>query len=229
MVTVVGTFIQAPGRGLTCLKVGGMKRTNSDARLFSEHSPHGAFMTATILSETWPSFSPLLFAQYTDRDLEFDDGLEDFDAPRHKPPRRRWFAVLLFILLAVGTWYVVTDPERRSSIIQIMPDTVRTTLGIHTEDPAPEHEHNVPPSPNVPPVPAFHEGQRVTVALKEGRQARFRLRNEAEGEQRGPVVKTGDVLTIMDGSLIKKTWMYFVQTEAGEPGWIKERYLQPRS
>ena len=165
----------------------------------------------------------------TDQDLEFDDELDDFDDLRHRPPRRRWFKVILLILLAVGIWYVVTDPERRSSVIHMMPDTVRATLGLDTEEPAPEREHNVPPPSNVPSVPAFHEGQRVNVALKEGRQARFRLRKEAEGEQLGPVVKTGDVLTIVDGSLIKQKWIYFVQTRAGESGWIKEIYLQPQS
>ena len=165
----------------------------------------------------------------TGQDLEFEDELEDFDDPRHKRPRRRWFAVILFILLAIGTGYVVTDPERRSFMIQMMPDTVRATLGIRTEDPAPERERHVSFSSNVPPVPAFYEGQRVTVTLLEGRQARLRLWNEAEGEQRGPVVKTGDVLTIIDGSFIKKQWIYFVQTKSGKPGWIKERHLQPRS
>ncbi|MCY4613895.1 MAG: hypothetical protein OXB94_09775 [Nitrospira sp.] len=165
----------------------------------------------------------------TDQDLDFDDELEDFDDPRYRPPRRRWFLIFLLILLGVGTWYVVTDPERRSFVIRMMPDTVLVTLGIDTEEPTPEHEHDVPSTPTVPSLPAFHEGQHVTVAMKEGRQARFRLRNEAEGEQLGPLVKTGDVLTIIDGSLIKQKWTYFVQTEAGESGWIKEVYLQPQS
>ena len=165
----------------------------------------------------------------TDQDLEFDDEVDDFDDPRHRSPRRRWFKVILLILLAIGIWYVVTDPERRASIIHMMPDTVRTALDLRTEDPALEREHNVPPRSNVPSVPAFHEGQRVNVVMKEGRQARFRLRKEAEGEQLGPVVKTGDDLTIVDGSLIKRQWIYFVQTKAGESGWIKEMYLQPQS
>ena len=186
-------------------------------------------MTATMVSHAWSSFSPLLFAQDNDQDLEFDDGLEDFDDPRYKPPRRRWFRVILLILLAIGTWYVVTNPELRSSIIQMVPDTVRTALDLQTEDPAPQRDRNVSPPSNVPPIPAFHEGQRVTVALKEGRQARFRLGNEAGEKQLGPVVKTGDVLTIIDGSLIKKQWRYFVQTKSEDSGWIKERYLQPQS
>lgn len=165
----------------------------------------------------------------TDQDLEFDDDLEDFDAPRRKRPRRRWFAFLLLILLAGGTWYVVTDPERRSFMIQMMPDEIRTALDLRVDDPAPEREHNVSPHSNGPPVPAFYESQRVAVALKEGRRARFRLRNEAEGEQLGPLVKTGDGLTVIDGSLIQGEWIYFVQTKAGESGWIKEMDLQPQS
>ena len=165
----------------------------------------------------------------TDQDLELDDELENFDDPRQKRPRRRWFAVILLILLAIGLWYVAADPERRASVIHMMPDTVRTTLNLRADDPAPERERRVSSPSNVLPVPAFYEEQRVAVALKEGHQARFRLRNDAEGEQLGPLVKTGDVLTIIDGSLIKKQWIYFVQTKSGETGWIKERYLQPRS
>lgn len=198
-----------------------------DARLFSEHSPHGAFMTTTIRSHTWPAFSPLLLAR--DMDLEFDDEFEDFDDLQHKPPRRRWVVVILLILLTVGTWYVVTDPERRSFMIQMMPDTIRTALHLRTEDPVPERNHDTPLPLKEPPVPVFYEGQRVTVALKEGRQAHFRLRGEIEGKPRGPVVKTGDVLTIIDGNLIKREWMYFVQTKAGKSGWIKEMDLQPQS
>lgn len=186
-------------------------------------------MTKGILSYTWPSCSPLLLALNTDRDLEFDDELEDFDDLRDKPPRRRWFRGILLILLAIGILYVVMDPERRSSVVQLMPDTVHTALDLQTEEPAPEREPNVPPPSKEPPVPAFHEGQRITVGLTEGRQARFRLRNEADGEQLGSVVKTGDVLTVIDGSLIKMKWMYFVQTETGESGWIKARHLQPQT
>lgn len=186
-------------------------------------------MTGTMLSHTWSSFSPLLFARDTDEDLDFDDEFEDFDDPRYRPPRRRWFLIVLLILLAIGISYVVMDPERRSAVIETMTDTVSTALDLRTADPTPEHEHNVSPPSKEPPVPAFHEGQRVAVGLKEGRQARLRLSDEVEGEPRGAVVKTGDMLTIIDGSLIKKKWIYFVQTEAGESGWIKARYLQPQT
>lgn len=182
-------------------------------------------MTATTLSHTWPPFPPLLFARDIDQDLDFDDDLDEFDDPRQKPPRR-WLTFILIILLAVGTWYVMTEPELRSSVMQ-MAATVRGALDSLAEDPVPRPEPKVqPPVPEVPPVPAFHEGQQVTVALREGRQARFRLRNAAEGEQVGPLVKTGDTLTVLDGSLIKKRWVYFVQTHSGDSGWIKGTYLQ---
>ena len=197
-----------------------------DARLFAEHSSHGALMTATALSHTWSPFSPLLFARDIDQDLDFDDDLDDFDDPRQKPPRR-WLTFILIILLAVGTWYVMTDPELRSSVTQMV-NTVRAVVDSFTKDPVPQPEPTVrPPAPDVPPVPAFHEGQQVTVASREGRQARFRLRNGAEGEQVGPLVKTGDTLTILDGSLIKKRWFYLVQTHSGDSGWIKDTYLKP--
>jgi len=160
-----------------------------------------------------------------DRDLDFDDDLDEFDDPRQKPPRR-WLTFILIILLAGGTWYVLTEPELRSSVMQMVA-TVRGALDSLAEDPVPQPGPKVqPPVPEVPPVPAFHEGQLVTVALREGHQARFRLRNAAEGEQVGPLVKTGDALTVLDGSLIKKRWVYFVQTPSEDSGWIKGTYLQ---
>ena len=182
-------------------------------------------MTATALSHMGSPSSPLLFARDIDRDLDFDDDLDEFDDPRQKPPRR-WLTFILIILLAAGTWYVMTEPELRSSVMQMVA-TVRGALDSFAEDPVPQPEPKVkPPVPEVPPVPAFHEGQRVTVALREGRPARFRLRNAIEGEQVGPLVKTGDTLTVRDGSLIKKRWVYFVQTQSGDSGWIKGTYLQ---
>jgi hypothetical protein len=182
-------------------------------------------MAATILSHTWPPFSPLLFARDIGQGFDFDDDLDEFDEPRQKPPRR-WLTFILIILLAVGTWYVMTEPELRSSVMQ-MAATVRGALDSPAEDPVPQPEPEVHPLvPEVPPVPAFHEGQQVTVALREGREARFRLRNAADGEQVGPLVKTGDTLTVLDGNLIKKQWVYFVQTHSGGSGWIKGPYLQ---
>ena len=182
-------------------------------------------MTATTLSHTWPPFSPLLFARDIDHDLDFDDDLDEFDDPRRKPPRR-WLTFVLIILLAVGTWYVMTEPELQSSVMQMVA-TVRGAFDSLVEDSVPQPERKVQPLvPEVPPVPAFHEEERVTVALREGRRARFRLRNAAEGEQVGPLVKTGDTLTVLDGSLIKKQWVYFVQTRSGDSGWIKGTHLQ---
>ncbi len=183
-------------------------------------------MTATALSHMRSPFSPLLFARDIDQDLDFDDDLDEFDDPRQKPPRR-WLTFILIILLAVGTWYVMTDPELRSTAAQMV-NTVRTAIDSFTKGPAPQPEPKVrPPAPEVPPVPAFREGQQVSVASREGRQARFRLRNGAEGEQVGPLVKTGDTLTILDGNLIKKRWVYLVRTRSGDSGWIKDTYLKP--
>ncbi len=160
-----------------------------------------------------------------DHDLDFDDDFDEFDDPQQKRPRR-WVKFILIILLAVGAWYVMTEPELRSAVMQMVA-TVRGTLDSLTEDPVPQPEPKVqPPVPEIPPVPAFHEGQQVTVTLREGHQARFRLRNAAEGEQVGPLVKTGDTLTVLDGNLIKKRWVYFVQTPSEDSGWIKGTHLQ---
>ena len=106
-------------------------------------------MTATTLSHTWPPFSPLLFARDIDHDLDFDDDLDEFDDPRRKPPRR-WLTFVLIILLAVGTWYVMTKPELQSSVMQMVA-TVRGAFDSLVEDPVPQPEREVqPPVPGGP-------------------------------------------------------------------------------
>ncbi len=176
-----------------------------------------------------PFSSPLFFAQDDAQDLDFDDGLEDFDDSQHKPPRRRWIVIILTILLVAGLWYVVIDPERRSAVTQMVSATVRATLDLRGEEPASQRDRKISVPLNTPPIPAFHEGQLVAVVLQGDRHARFRLSNDAEGAQPGSIVRTGDVLTIIDGSLIEKRWVYFVQTKLGDSGWIKETHLQPQS
>ena len=75
-------------------------------------------MTLTMLSSLTlsPSSSPLLFAQDDDQDLDFDDGLEDFDDSQYKPPRRRWIVVILTCLL-------YTSPSPRDRTRSRMPSS----------------------------------------------------------------------------------------------------------
>ncbi len=173
--------------------------------------------------------APLLFARDDDHDLNFGDELEDFDDSRRQPPRRGCLTFLILtILLAGGLWYVLTNPEIRSSVTNVVTTAIRAALDFYAEAPDPQVDDRVSLPLNSYPVPSFHEGQRVTVA-PENSQFRFRLRTAAEGEPAGPLVHVGDILTVEDGRLIRKQWIYFVSTKSKDSGWIQEPALRPRS
>ncbi len=178
--------------------------------------------------------TPLCFARQTNRELhddDFDDVAGDVDGFRPQRPRRRLFLKFtLILLLIVGVWYVATDPDMRSFISRVAVATDnRLDPGTETLS-RPSHNGNDPiPIPQTVPVPVFHEGQHVTVALKGDSLARLRLNRDAEGTGYGPSVKTGDVLTIIDGRFIKYRWIYIVQTHSGASGWIQEEYLRAHS
>lgn len=119
------------------------------------------------------------------------------------------------------------NPDVMSSLINAvsMPDGIFSKP--RTEAPAPRRQSTRPAPLQTPPVPAYYEKQTVVLQATDG--TRLRLSNDAEGKLPGPLVKAGDVLTVMDGSLIGKTWVYFVRTQSGASGWIKEQNLQARS
>lgn len=121
------------------------------------------------------------------------------------------------------------NPDIMSSLINAvsMPDGIFSKP--QTEAPTPRRQSTRPAPLQTPPVPAYYEKQTVTVVLQATDGTRLKLSNDAEGKRPGPQVKAGDVLTVVDGSLIGKTWVYFVKTQSGASGWIKEQNLQARS
>ena len=185
-------------------------------------------MTATTLSPSSQPLHPFFFAHQDDQDLDVDDRFEDFHF-RRQPPGRRPFRIILAILLLIGVGYVVMNPDIMSSLVNVVSMRDGIFSKPQPETPAPRRQGTRPAPLQTPPVPAYHEEQTVTVVLQATDGTRLKLSNDAEGNKPGPPVKAGDVLTVLDGSLIGKTWVYFVRTQSGASGWIKERNLQARS
>lgn len=185
-------------------------------------------MTATTLSPSSQPLHPFFFAHQDDQDLDVDDRFEDFHF-RRQPPGRRPFRIILAILLLISVGYVVMNPDIMSSLVNVVSMRDGIFSKPRPETPAPRRQGTRPAPLQTPPVPAYHEEQTVTVVLQATDGPRLKLSNDAEGNKPGPPVKAGDVLTVMDGSLIGKTWVYFVRTQSGASGWIKEQNLQARS
>ena len=185
-------------------------------------------MTATTLFPSSQPLHPFFFAHQEDQDLDVDDRFEDFDF-RRRPPGRRPFRIIVAVLLVIGVGYVVMNPDIMSSLVNVVSMRDGIFSKPRTETPVPQRQRTRPAPLQTPPVPAYYEGQTVTVVLQATDDTRLRLSNDAEGKQPGPLVKAGDVLTVLDGSLIRKTWVYFVMTQSGASGWIKEQDLQTRS
>ena len=121
------------------------------------------------------------------------------------------------------------NPDIMSSLINVASMRDGIFSKPRTEAPVPQRQGTRPAPLQTPPVPTYYEEQTVTVVLRATDGTRLRLSNDAEGNQPGPLVKAGEVLTVLDGSLIRKTWVYFVRTQSGASGWIKEQNLQARS
>lgn len=185
-------------------------------------------MTVTTLSPSSQPLHPFFFAHQDDQDLDVDDRFEDFHL-RRQPPGRRPFRIILAVLFVIGVGYVVMNPDIMSSLVNVVSMRDGLFSKPRTEAPAPRRQGTRPAPLQTPPVPAYYEEQTVTVVLQATDGPRLRLSNDAEGKQPGPPVKAGDVLTVLDGSLGGKTWVYFVRTQSGASGWIKEQNLQARS
>ncbi len=175
-------------------------------------------MTATfdaILSRERPSRWNMLFAEESDKDLDFDEGFEEDELNESKPPSRRPLLWILLLLL-VGTaayWMLNNQASQLSETTSI--DLVEDTN---------------PASPIDTPVdiasPLFGEDQSVVLAEKTGET---RLTEGPSNSQPGPMVKSGEQLIILDGSYQITGWIYQVKTPSGKTGWIPEDKLKQPS
>ncbi len=90
-------------------------------------------------------------------------------------------------------------------------------------------ELNVAPGTRGAPVPMFREGQRVSVRPDLNAPGwAILLRQDAEGTMPGPTILPGTVLTILDGDLQGRTWVYFVRSDIGSEGWLTEGQLRSK-
>ena len=77
------------------------------------------------------------------------------------------------------------------------------------------------------PIPMFHEGQRVSVRADLNAPGwTVLLRQDAEGVIPGLTIPPGTLLTILDGSLQGRNWVYFVRSDIGGEGWLTEGQLR---
>jgi len=177
------------------------------------------------------SFRPwaLLFAQDTEKDLDFDDGLDDLDDPDPKPPSRRPLLLILLLLLVASVGYFMMDPGAFSSLTSMV-----MAPASKTHDPSGDMKTSETPEAHTasmahPPVPSFQEGQLVAVAPTSAGSMSMKLSGDPQGKQPGPSVKSGELLTILDGALVNDEWMYLVHTKSGASGWIGEHQLRAQS
>ena len=172
-------------------------------------------MTSTIgaVSHTeHPSRWNLLFAQEPDKDLEFDEGLEDDDLNQSKPPSRRPILWILLVLLAIGVAYWTLNPD--SSFLSKLAPMGTPEM---TSDKGREQSQ-----PEIAP-PTFQENQIVSLSDAVGDSM---LMGDPANTKPGPLVKSGEPLTVLDGSYQPTGWVYQVQTQAGKTGWIAAEKLQ---
>ncbi len=167
-----------------------------------------------------------LLAQDTDQDLEFDEGLEEDDFDRHKPPNRRPLLWILVLLIAVGVVYWTMKPD-----LAILPtlQTNSDSVDVSTQAPNGTEGSSEELAPPVLATPHFGEGDQVTLSLDMTEKGSgMTLTVDAAGIEPGPRVQPKTSLTILDGAPIDQHWVYHVRTVSGEQGWIAEKHLQKK-
>ena len=172
-------------------------------------------MTSTIgaiFPTEHPSRWNLLFAQESDKDLDFDEGLEDDDLHQSKPPSRRPLLWIVLVLLAIGIAYWTLNPNVSLQPQPKSMDTVEMSRDKNRQ----KSEDDVAP-------PIFQENQIVALSDAAGDSV---LMGDPLNTKPGPLVKSGESLTILDGNYQPTGWVYQVRTQAGKTGWISAGKLK---
>jgi len=179
------------------------------------------------LIDPLPQWS-LLFAKDVDQDLDLDEGLEDDELYQHKAPRHRPLLWILILILAVGVGYwalqpdfsIFPSPDSSSDLISQPPITLPDTG---------QKEIKTLPAISVS-TPLFKEGQKVLLVQKPGENTlSASLLSHASGTQPGPLVKVGEILTILDGEMVGEGWVYKVRTQSGATGWVLEKSIRKKT
>jgi hypothetical protein len=179
------------------------------------------------LIDPLPQWS-LLFAKDVDQDLDFDEGLEDDELDQHKPPRRRPLLWILILLLAVGVVYWALQPDFSPFTSQDSSSDPISPPRITLPDTG-QKEIKTLPVISVP-IPLFKEGQKVLLVQQPGENTlSVTLLSNASGTQPGPLVKAGEILTILDGETVGEGWVYKVRTQSGATGWVSEKSIMKKT
>lgn len=157
----------------------------------------------------------LLLAEEPNKDLEFDEGLEEDDLDQSKPPSRKPLLWILLLLLAVGIAYWSLKPNTTFQPHVQEFDSTETVNADHPTD-----------LDAMVPAPLFLENQKVS--LMGGTEEASLLMDPQTGKP-GPSVKAGDTMTILDGTLQDGNWLYQVKTSTGQVGWLAESKLKKNS
>jgi len=161
--------------------------------------------------------------------LELDDNLDDFEDSYPKPPSRRPLLIILLLLIVAGGAYVAMNPDMLTSITSMITAPGSQTASDTPPDAGPASHSTPKLNPDAPPSPSFQEGAVVSVVSKPGDLGPMRLSRDAQGTDPGPSVKTGELLTIVDGAFINDSWVYMVHTKSGATGWITEDHIRTPS
>ncbi len=183
------------------------------------HAHAGVFNHSTT---RWTSF----FAEESDQDLEFDEGLEDDDLNQHKPPTRRPLLWILLLLIAVGVVYWTMKPD-----LAKLPDLTSPISSIDDLTPLPGEPESAHQDTEVASAPSPHFGEGDAVMLSTDASINNlpkNLTHDSAGIQPGIKIRTGETLIIIDGETINKQWVYQVSTASEKNGWIAEKYLQKK-
>ena len=166
----------------------------------------------TVFPMKRPSrWNNLLFAEESDRDLDFDEGFEEDDLHQSKPPSRRPLLWILLLVLVGGiAYWTLNDPSTQMP----KPAVLDSVEGI-----------NLTPQSNFP-SPIFGEGQTVILTQQTGKSM---LMGDPTNSQPGPIVQAGERMTILDGSPQNQGWVYMVRTESGKTGWVSGDKLKNQS
>jgi len=106
---------------------------------------------------------------------------------------------------------------------------------VNQETPEPTAQMaTAPPSQAPPPIsdipnPLFGEGQKVALLPSPNApRQKVPLMKDAEGTTPGPAVPPGTNFTILDGDLQDHGWVYYVRSDYGTKGWLREQQLRAK-
>lgn len=168
--------------------------------------------TATMFPIERPSLWNMLFAEESDKDLDFDEGFEEDELHESKPPSRRplvWL-LLLVVVGAAAYWFLnnPSPPMSSNPVMETMEESKPASQG--------EDAMNISP-------PLFSENQTVRLAVETGESG---LMGDPTNSQPGPMVQASEPLTILDGLQQRHGWVYLVKTASGKTGWVSEKELK---